>query len=62
MNLPCSFCPYGTPKTDRLKLLTIDGRDYLLCQEHFKQGDPNVYESNVQRNIYGVSKSGRVNG
>ncbi len=34
MKVSCNFCPYGTPKTDRILLVTLNGRDYLLCLHH----------------------------
>lgn len=33
MKLQCNFCRHKT-KTDKLYLITVCGRDYLLCQSH----------------------------
>lgn len=37
MRLPCNKCPYGTKKTDELRLITIRGRDYLVCYAHWRR-------------------------
>lgn len=34
-SLRCNHCPHDAKKTDRLKLKTIRGKDYLLCSQHY---------------------------
>jgi len=38
MLVHCSLCEEGSPLTDNVKLVTIKGRDYLVCFNCFRQG------------------------
>jgi hypothetical protein len=54
MNLPCSLCPRGTPKTDKLKLKTIKGRDYLLCPKCYKWSNHYEQQPKSESHFSGV--------
>lgn len=54
MKLHCNICR-SSFKTDRLKLVTINGRDYLACKQHFKKEKSNE-KSNTQTNQKRVSQ------
>lgn len=41
MKVRCSFCPVGSPRTDYVKLITINGRDYIICLHCLERRTPN---------------------
>jgi hypothetical protein len=60
MRLKCNFCEkYVTDRhvlpTDSLKLVTIGGRDYLVCEQH--QGGANNGQPTIRRNSQRLSKT-----
>lgn len=37
MRLTCNKCGYGAKRTDELRLITLYGRDYLVCYAHWRR-------------------------
>lgn len=46
MTFLCNLCKSDGKKTDRLKLVNINGRDYLICQSCITLGEYNVPKQN----------------
>lgn len=62
MQVKCSLCEkYVIDRhvlpTDSLKLVTIDGRDYLVCEQH--QGGFTNEKSAIRRNSQRLSKTAK---
>lgn len=51
MKVSCNFCPVGSPKTDRVLLLTINGQDYLVCLHCIKRNGFSYGKSQIRKNI-----------
>lgn len=61
MGVNCYLCPRGSPKTDYVKLVTLNGRDRFVCLACIKRRDSNA-NAGIRKNISDVQKESRDNG
>ncbi len=51
MKVSCEYCPIGSPKTDRILLININGRDCLVCVNCAKRNGLYHGKSQSRKNI-----------